>query len=268
MSGPVAELVVRGVGALRRSGVWWGFGIVCFALLNLSFWPSFEGSDALQSLEDMSEGLLEAFGAQNMASSAGYLDGQMYALLLPLLLSGMAIAGITAITAGDEDAGRLEMLHALPVSRRAIWLSRYASSLTVILAVSAVTAVLVSASLGVFSLDEVGIGRVVAATFACAALAAFHASVGYAAGGFGLSRGPAAGVAIVALVIGYVVDFLLPLSDALAGGAKLSPWYWAIGSQPVSDGIEPGLLVLLLAVTAALVALGTAAVERRDIRSA
>jgi ABC-2 type transport system permease protein len=75
-------------------------------------------------------------------------------------------------------------------------------------------------------------------------------------------------VAVVVLVAGYVIDFLLPLSDALAGGAKASPWYWAIGTQPVSDGLKPGLLVLLIAVTAGLVVLGTTAVERRDIRSA
>ena len=99
--------------------LWWGLAIVTFSLVNLAFWPSLEGSEALESLEGMSEGLLEAFGAQDIATPAGYLDGQLFALMLPLLLSGMAIAAVTAITSGDEDAGRLELLHALPVTRRA-----------------------------------------------------------------------------------------------------------------------------------------------------
>jgi hypothetical protein len=34
MSGPVAELLARGISALRRSSLWWGLGIACFALLN------------------------------------------------------------------------------------------------------------------------------------------------------------------------------------------------------------------------------------------
>ena len=113
---PSGELLTRGIHALRRSGIWWGLAIVTFSLVNLAFWPSLEGSEALDSLEGMSEGLLEAFGAQNIATPAGYLDGQLFALMLPLLLSGMAIAGMTAITSGDEDAGRLELLHALPVT--------------------------------------------------------------------------------------------------------------------------------------------------------
>ena len=56
--------------------------------------------------------------------------------------------------------------------------------------------------------------------------------------------------------------------DALGGAKELSPWYWAIGTQPVSDGISLVRVVLLLVVTGALVALGTWGVGRRDIRTA
>jgi ABC-2 type transport system permease protein len=263
----VAELVVRGVHALRRSALWWGVGILFFAVLNTAFWPALEGTEALQSFEDMGE-VLDAFGAQNLATPAGYLDGQVYALMLPLLLSGMAIAGASAITSGDEDAGRLELLHALPVSRRAVWLTRWAGALAVLAAVTAVVAVVMAACLPVFSLEGVGVAPVVAATFACGLLAAFHAAVAFAAGGLGASRALAVGVAILVLVAGYVVSFVLPLADALAGARGWSPWYWALGRQPVSDGVDPVRLLLLAGVTAALVAVGVRGVGRRDIRSA
>jgi ABC-2 type transport system permease protein len=237
-------------------------------MVNLAFWPSLEGSEALEELEGMSEGLLEAFGAQDIATPAGYLDGQLFALMLPLLLSGLAIAAVTAITSGDEDAGRLELLHALPVSRRAVWLWRLASAFAVLGAVAAVTALVVALSRGIFSLDEVSAARIVAATFACALLAAFHAVVAYVVGGLGGSRAASVGAAVLVLVVGYVANFLLPLSDALAGARRASPWYWAIGEQPVSDGVDGRWIVLLVVVSAGLVALGTVAVERRDIRSA
>lgn len=267
MSGPVGEVVRRGVGALRRSATWWGVGIVALVVLTAAFWPSLEGTDVLEGFDDM-EALLEAFGAQDIGTPAGYLDGQVYALMLPLLLSGMAVAGLTMLTAGDEDAGRLELLHALPVSRRAVWLGRWAASTLVLVAVAAVAAVVVVVLLPVFSLDEVGAGRILGATAGCALLAAFHAAVAYAAAGLGASRGLAVGVALLVLVAGYLVSFLLPLVDALEAARRLSPWWWAIGEQPVSDGVRPAWLLLLAAVTAALVAAGTAGVERRDIRTA
>jgi len=266
-TGAFSELLVRGMRALRRSAAWWGFGIVVFAVVNAAFWPSLEGSEALDSFDDMAD-LLEAFGAQNLATPSGYLDGQMYALMLPLLLSGMAIAGLTAITSGDEGAGRLELLHALPVSRRAVWIGRWAAAMVVLFAVAAITAVVMVAFLPVFSLDEVGASRIIGATFGGALLAAFHASVAYAVGAFGGSRGTSAGIAVLVLVVGYVMSFLIPIADRLAGVRAWSPWHWAIGEQPVTDGVDAGRLALLAIVTAAVVWLGTAAVERRDIRSA
>ena len=268
MSGPVPELVRRGLTALRRSAFWWGFATVAFAVLNMAFWPSFESSGSLTDLEDSMGDLLEAFGAQGLSTSAGYLDGQLYALMLPLLLSAMALIQVTGLTSGDEDAGRLELLHALPVRRRAIWLARYLAVVVVLAVVAAITAAVVGAALGPFSLDEVNVGSVVAATFACALLAAFHAAVGFLAGAAGCRRGLAAGIAVVVLVAGYILSYLVPLADGLAGARKWSPWYWALGEQPVSDGVSAGRLLVLGAVTAVLVIAGLVAIERRDIRPA
>jgi ABC-2 type transport system permease protein len=265
---PGVELARRGLHALRRSTTWWAIGIAAFGLVNIAFWPSLEQSDSLASLEDVSGDLLEAFGAQNLSSPAGYLDGQMFALMLPLLLSGMAIAMVSGLTAGDEDAGRLELLHALPVARRAVWLSRFGSvalaSAVVGLVVTGVTLV----SVAVFSLDGVGAGRVAAATFACVALGAFHAAVAYLLAGLGRSRGQSAAGAVLVLVVGYLVSFVLPLADSLRDARRFSPWWWAIGEQPVSSGVDLWSLLVLVAVSALLVAGGTLAVEHRDIRSA
>ncbi len=268
MSGAVAELVRRGAAAVRRTGFWWGFGIVAFALVNLAFWPSLEESGSLTELEDSMGSLLEAFGAQGLSTPAGYLDGQLYAFLLPLLLSGAAIAMTSALTSGDEDAGRLELLHALPIRRTTVWLARLGAATVVLAAIVGTTAVLVSACLAPFSLDGAGYGRVLAATLACGALALFHGSVAYILSGFGASRGLALGGAIGVLVVGYVVAFVLPISDALSAARGFSPWNWAIGEQPVSDGVSPSGVALLLAVTAVLIAVGTWAVTRRDIRTA
>ena len=263
----MTTVAAGGARLLRRSAIWWTVGIVAFSLVNAAFWPSLEGTEALESFEDMGA-LLEAFGAQNIATPAGYLDGQLYALMLPLLLSGMAVAMATAVTSGDEDAGRLELLHALPVDRRALWVGRWASATTVLLAVAAVVTVVMVAALPVCSLSEVGAGRIVGATLGSAVLAAFHASVGYAAGGLGATRARSVGVAMAFVLAGYVASYVLPIADSLRGARSWSPWYWALGDQPVSDGVDAAGLLLMALLTAGLVWVGTTAVGRRDIRSA
>jgi ABC-2 type transport system permease protein len=70
------------------------------------------------------------------------------------------------------------------------------------------------------------------------------------------------------LVVGYVLGLLAPLAEGLAWTRKLSPWYWALGEQPVTNGLNPGWLTLLVALTAGLVAAGDRGIARRDIRTA
>jgi ABC-2 type transport system permease protein len=263
----MTELTTRALAGLRRSTLWWGVAILVFVGLNLAFWPSLEGSEALAELEKMSDDLLQAFGAQGLATPAGYLDGQLFALMLPLLLSGMVIAGVTAVTSGDEDAGRLELVHVLPVGRTTVWLARFAAALVALACVAAVTGVVVVLLLGPLSFDGVGIGSIAGAVVACTVLAALHGAVGFAAGAAGLTRGRSVALAVAVLVAGYVLDFVVPLADGLRWGRRLSPWWWAIGEQPVSDGVDLGGLVLVLAVSSVLVVAGLLRLTRRDIRT-
>jgi ABC-2 type transport system permease protein len=252
--------------SLKRATLWWTIGILSFALLNLAFWPSLEGSDAMKAFDDMGS-LLEAFGAQNMGTAAGYLDGQMFALMLPMLLAGMAIGTVSGRTAGDEDQGRLEVLLSLPVRRRDVWLSRCLSCLAAVIAVASCAAALMVLGRDLFSLEEVPASAVLGATAGAVAIAALGAAVTYAAAGAGASRGASAGIGATVVIASYVMAYLAPLADDLQGVRSWSPWHWALGEQPVSDGVDAGSLLAVVAIAVALVIGGTVAVGRRDVRS-
>ena len=94
----------------------------------------------------------------------------------------MPIFAHSALTSGDEDAGRLEFLHALPVSRQAVWFDRWLASTLMLLTVTAATAVVMVVFLPIFSFEGVSTWSVIAATLGCAALASFHAAIAFATG--------------------------------------------------------------------------------------
>jgi ABC-2 type transport system permease protein len=259
-------LARRDLASLRRATLWWSLGVASLALLNLAFWPSLEGSEAMQAFDDMGS-LLEAFGAEDMATASGYLDGQLFALMLPMLLTGMTIATVSGRTAGDEGQGRLEILHALPVSRRAVWLGRLGACLLSTLAVAGVTGLLVLLSRGLFSFEEVSATAVLGAIVGSLALAGLGAAITYAAGAAGASRGAAAGIGATIVVASYVMAYLAPLLESLEAVRSWSPWHWALGEQPVSDGVSAGSVLGVIAIAAALVAGGTFRLARRDIHS-
>ena len=263
---PWWALLRHDLGAVRRSTTWWTVGILALSLVNVAFWPSLEGSEAMKAFDDMGA-LLEAFGAQDLASPAGYLDGQMFALMLPMLLAGMAVASVSARTAGDEGAGQLEVLLALPVRRSVVWLTRWVASMAALVIVALAAGGLVVVTRPVFSLDEIPAGDLIGATAGCAALAALAASVAYAAGGRGASRGQAAGVAVAVIVTSYVMAYLVPLSERWTWVRSWSPWHWSLGEQPVSDGVRVGPMVGVLMLVAVLVGVGTVGTERRDVHT-
>jgi ABC-2 type transport system permease protein len=123
------------------------------------------------------------------------------------------------------------------------------------------------ASDAVFGL-QIETARVGATIVLCALLGAFHAGLSIAVAGAAARPGRLLSVGFSVPYAGYLVRALFPLSAVLAPWRHVSPWDWALGSDPLVNGAE-AWRYLLLAVPAVLLALaGVVAVTRRDIRSA
>ncbi len=262
------ELITRALSAQRRGAFWWTFALVLLTLTALAVWPAMKDMGGLaEMVAGLPEEFLAAFGASDIASPTGYLNGQLYSLMLPLLLSIMAIMHTNALTAGDEDAGRLELLLALPVGRITVYLSRFAAVALVVLGVSAVIDLVVRALSPAVELELSATG-LLAATLSCALLALFHGALALALAGLGL-RGPVVlAISVGVLLLGYVMFALLPLAESLADLAKVSPWQWALGHDPLANGFAWGGLGLLLAGIVIFTAAALWGIRRRSIRTA
>lgn len=262
------ELLVRGLGAQRRGALIWSGALVVLAASVLAVWPSMSESGSLDSLVDgMSPELISALGLETLASPSGFLNGNLYALFLPLLFAVLGIMHMNALTAGDEDAGRLELLLALPVGRVSVYLSRFVAVVLVL----AVVALLVGATVG-FGASAVGMeldgAGVVAATSSILLLAVFHAALALALAGLGLRAGVVLAGSFGVLVLGYVAYALLPMIEAIDHLAAVSPWHWALSGMPLENGFDGTGIALLAGGSVVLVAVGLVAIRRRTIRTA
>ncbi len=260
-------LVQEGLGAQRRSGLIWSGALLALTLSVLALWPSMSDTGSLDSLiEGLSPELIAAFGLADFGTPVGFLTGNLYALVLPLALSALGILHITRLTAADEDAGRLELLFALPVGRVSVYLSRFAAVALVLAAVSAVVGLAVGLGAVAFDmeLDTSGVAGITVGLFL---LALFHAGLAMALAGCGL-RGPtvlAGGFGV--LIAGYLMHAVLPMVADLADVAQASPWHWALGGQPLANGLDPAGAGLLLAGSLAFLAVALVTISRRTIRT-
>lgn len=261
------ELLTRSLSAQRRSALIWSAALLILVTSVLAVWPAMSESGSLDSLvTEMSPEVISALGLEALSSPAGFLNGNLYALFLPLLISMLGILHMNTLTAGDEDAGRLELLLALPVSRFSVYLSRFLAVALVLAGVS----VLVGATIGVggAALEmDLEVSGVLAVSVSLFLLALFHAAVALALAGLGLRSGVVLGGACAVLILGYLVHALLPLIDSLSGVSAISPWHWALGEQPLESGFDVGAITLLMAGTVVCAVVGLIAVRRRTIRT-
>ncbi len=267
MSAALFELVLIPLRSLRRASAAWGIVLALFIGATVAFWPAFQGSSALsQALDQLPNGLVEALGMQDIGTPAGFLRGNLYDFLIPLLLVGAAVAMASGQTAGEEDAGRLEIYLAQPVSRVRLWVARVAA-LAVALAV--VVIVILVAQLGFDAVVglQLPASHLAATLLLCALLAFLHAGLAFAIAGWFPRPSWTLGAAVAAGVAGYLVVALFPLNATLAPWRHVSPWDWAFGGDPLVHAAAAWRYMALLLPAVALAAVGGLGFARRDVRA-
>lgn len=263
------ELALRGVRDHRRGLLGWCVGIVAYIGVIAAIFPSIESSPDLNELiESYPEVLKSLFGlaeGADITSGPGYLDVELFSFMLPLLVLVQAIGAGAGAFAGEEDAGRLELVLAYPVRRRDAVLAKgaaVAAQVLVICAAAGVALLVLDTPLGLgLAFSNVG-----AAVAGLVAIGLFHGWLALGIGAAVPSRALAIGIPAGAAAAGYLVNGLHGVAGWLDPFRLLSA-FWLIGSSPLQTGIDwPGALVVLGAGGVALVA-GALLVERRDLQT-
>jgi ABC-2 type transport system permease protein len=262
------ELVAGPFRSSWRAGVGWAIVFLLMVVPTVAFWPAFKDSKSLtEALGALPPGLLQAFGLEDFASPAGYLKGGLYDVVIPLMFAAAGVMFANSATAGEEDAGRLELWLAQPVTRTAILVGRVTAVFGWLLMLTLVTFVSQIASDAAFGL-EIETARVVATVALSALLGAVYVGIAITIAGILGRPGPVLALGLGLALVGYLVAALLPLSDSLKAWAWVSPWDWAMGGDPLAHPTEPVRYLSLVALTGVLLLAGGVAFARRDIRSA
>lgn len=268
MSRRVWELVAVPLRAARRAGLVWGGSLAILIALTVAFYPAFRDEPALADIvSGMPEALVDAFGLADFGTPEGFLRGNLYAVLVPMLLAVAGVLLMNGQTASDEDAGRMEPYLTQPVTRASVFLGRAIGVLTWLVVIGAILLGAQWASDVVFNVD-IDNGRIAATTGVCVLLGAFHAGVAAAIAGWTGRPGIVLAVGVAVAVAGYVAIALFPLSDVLAGWRHASPWDWALGGDPLGQPTEAWRYLALGVPALALAGIGAYLFGRRDVTAA
>jgi ABC-2 type transport system permease protein len=250
----------------RRAIAWWTLGLIALTAFTLLAYPSVRDSPEMnQYMEDLPEAVVALFGNEtDLTSPEGYLNSQLFSLMAPLLLAIYAVTLGTGAIAGEEEKRTLDLLLSTPVPRWRVVVEKAVG----IVAIVAVLGVGLWLQLWIEALAvdmEIGAGALAAATVASTLLALVLGALALTVGCITGRRGVSLAISSAVGVAAYLVSSLAPLYDGLEPLKRLSPFYWAIGTDPLRDGLSLGGTTALVAVTVALVGAGLVAFERRDV---
>lgn len=252
----------------RRGYVWWAIGLGSLTLLTAGFWPSLADSaeDFQRLLENLPQGILSLFGSSDSAAlltPTGFLNSRLYASIGAIVICLFAVSVGTAAIAGEEKDGTLDLLLAQPMSRSRVVLESFGAMALLTFGLAAAVGVIL-AVLDPIVDTNLGLWNILGATVGVTVLGLVFGSGALALGGFGARRSTVMGVSS-GLVLGtWFINGLAPLISELAWMQRFTPFFWFLETQPLDSGVGPELLVLV-AVTALLIALAVWSFDRRDI---
>jgi ABC-2 type transport system permease protein len=267
MIGRAWELVRIPLRGARRASLVWGLSLAVLVALTIAFYPSFRDEPALNDLiASMPQPLIQAFGLADFGTPAGFLRGNLYAVLVPLLLAVAGVRWMNGQTASEEDSGRMEAYLAQPVTRGGVFLGRAAAAVVWVIGIGLLMLIAQLVADAVVGL-QIGLDRILATMALCVLLGLLHAGVAALIAGWTGRPGLVLAVGMALAVAGYVAIALFPISDVLAPWRHASPWDWALGGDPLTTATEAWRYLALGVPAAVLIGVGTWAFGRRDVQA-
>jgi beta-exotoxin I transport system permease protein len=251
----------------RRGLIGWSIAIGLLVLLESALWPSVRDMPNLSELyQSFPEELRKFFDLEAMNTGAGFLNAELFTLMLPGLFLVYGIAHGARALAGEEERGTLELLLVTPVSGARVVADK---ALALALSITVLGVALFAATL----LGSLAFGLgITVPDAACGALAMTLLGTEYgvlalAVGALTGRRAAAIGIASAAATAAYVVYAAGLILPRFESWQPYSPIHQAFNGGPLGAGLQLSYL-WLLAGSAFLVAIALPALDGRDIATA
>lgn len=253
------------LGRLRGQIIGWGIGLFLYGLVMGLMYDTINKIEGLEEmLASYPREMMAFFGdMMNLSSPAGYF-GTYYTSYIVLIVGILAITAASAMLAGDEEKGFLDLMLSYPVSRAAMFWGRYAAYavamiLTLLLGYLGWVLTLPSSNLDIDPLTLLlAFVPVLALMLVFGAMALLASMV--------LPAARMASMVAGSLMFGnFLLAGLAELNDNLKPLMDITPWAFFQGGDAV-NGVNWTWVLGLLGSVLLMVAAAFVLFLRRDIR--
>jgi ABC-2 type transport system permease protein len=239
------------------------------AAVGLALWlatamSAYQGID-LGIYTNLPSAIRSLMGIPEQADVGALAFGVVFSFVAAMTVASLALSMGAGAIAGEEREGTLGLLLANPVSRRRVVVSK-AASMALLIGVASL--VLYAAGLSVPRMLGVETGGIhVGATVLHMWInALFYGFLALLIGAWTGERSKASGITAGVMVLSYFAVGLLPLIPSAADLARIFPWYYYDGSDPLLNGVSWGHAALLGGLAVSFLIGATLRFDRRDLR--
>ena len=215
---------------------------------------------------NMPEAFRSLINIGDNATASGLAYNAIYGFYGALILAGLAISMGSASIAGEEKNGTIGVLLGNPRSRNDMLASKAASTFVLLLFATLVLWAGGVLAPIVLSVDVTGflVGAQIIHLFA---VALFFGYLAMAIGAWTGKPAFASGASTGVLVVSFFAVGILPLFDSVADLAKVFPWYYLTGGDPLTNGVQWDGITILSSASIVLTIVAFVGVNRRDLRT-
>jgi beta-exotoxin I transport system permease protein len=237
------------------------------AIVGIAYGPLYAviPKEVLGFADQLPKELLALVGNADLRTPEGWYTIEGFGFVIPIVMIVTAMVVGSRALAGEEGNRTMGLLLANPVKRSTIVIEKTVAMVILLAVLGVVTfaATVVGSTIGGLGMD---IGNIAAISLLAALLGlsfgALALLLGAATGRVSTAVQGAAGLALVT----FLLNSFLPLNQDVAGYARLTPFYYYLGGDPLMDGLQWTHAGLLAGLVVAFVVLAVVSFDRRDIR--
>lgn len=257
----LTAVVRQGLRDRWRAALTWGLSLGALGAFMAAIYPSIQ-STIEQVAKNYPSGLKQAFGVESLNTVEGYVHAEMFSLIVPLAIGFFAVRAVSSATVGAEEAGHLDTILSLPLTRAALMVGSYVVMALVAAGIMAIVGACIFVA-GQAAGTHISAGLVTVGVLGVWPLAMFFGGVAALAGGLLHSSRVVTAIAVGTVVAMYALDLAGRLAASLDAVRWLSAFRYY--GAPMRDGLDVLAFAGLATAGCILVAAGAVLFERRDI---
>lgn len=248
----------------RRSMLWFSIGLAVYAFMLVAMYPTVKSDASLGALTENPTVAALVGVSGSFTSPAGWVNGNLYANFLPLMILLLTIGYGASSIAGQSEDGSLGLVATLPISRRR--LVREKTLVLALLAVPLAVATMAFILLGRHYDLTLPTGAVIGTTVAVLVMGVDFGLIAMIIGVVTGSRGLAIGLTSALAAASYLLSSLAPIVSWAHTIRPVSLFYWAVGGDQITAGPSFSAYAVLVLVGVGLHLAAVALIQRLDIR--